>query len=154
MPHRLIGRTAGFGPVSRGSSPRGATKTSLSRKREAFLFLLSAGLLACWSKNTKSWLPQAGLPLGTMPIAVGPLKVILVGQQSTTLTVVLFLFKTFAFAVVAGKFRVLLGRIYTTPNIGERCCTVLFLILSWYLWGKRVSKNGKNQIILHLQSEK
>ncbi len=38
MPHRLIGRTAGFGPVSRGSSPRGATKTKKSG-REFGLFL-------------------------------------------------------------------------------------------------------------------
>ena len=59
MPHRLIGRTAGFGPVSRGSSPRGATKTSLSQKREAF-FISAQRKLACMLKQEYKKLTAAG----------------------------------------------------------------------------------------------
>lgn len=36
MPHRLIGRTAGFGPVSRGSSPRGATRKKVRTNVRTF----------------------------------------------------------------------------------------------------------------------
>lgn len=38
MPHRLIGRTAGFGPVSRGSSPRGATRKKVQAKAWTFFY--------------------------------------------------------------------------------------------------------------------
>ena len=53
MPHRLIGRTAVFGAVGRGSSPRGATNKVLKPlliSRLARVFSLGVSYL-CQKKN-------------------------------------------------------------------------------------------------------